>query len=67
VDLLDKGKIEQLVEALRAIPSTNLEVTEKLRTETAYFERNAKRMCYRKFRRQHLFVGSNFYVAHPLD
>jgi hypothetical protein len=55
------------VEALRAIPSTNLEVTEKLRTETAYFERNAKRMCYRKFRRQHLFVGSNFYVAHPLD
>jgi hypothetical protein len=23
-----------------------------------YFERNAGRMCYPKFRRQHLFVGS---------
>jgi len=61
--LLDKGKIEQLVEALRAIPSTNLEVTEKLRTETAYFERNAKRMRYPKFRRQHLFVGSGVIEA----
>ena len=51
------------MEALRAIPSTNLEVTEKLRTETAYFERNAKRMRYPKFRRQHLFVGSGVIEA----
>ena len=43
---------------LRAIESGNSEVVEKLRTEADYFERNAERMRYPKFRRQHLFVGS---------
>jgi hypothetical protein len=52
---LDKGKIEKLVCALRSIDSTNPEVVEKLRTEADYFERNAERMRYPKFRRQHLF------------
>ena len=56
--LLDKGKIEKLVSALRSLPSTNPEVAEKLRTEADYFERNAERMRYPTFRRQHLFVGS---------
>jgi hypothetical protein len=53
--LLDKGKIEKLLCALRSIDSTNPEVVEKLRTEADYFERNAERMRYPKFRRQHLF------------
>ena len=53
--LLDKGKIEKLVCALRSIDSTNPEAVEKLRTEADYFERNAERMRYPKFRRQHLF------------
>jgi len=61
--LLDKGKIEKLVLTLRAIDSTNPEVIEKLRTETNYFERNAERMRYPKFRRQHLFVGSGVIEA----
>ena len=61
--LLDKGKIEKLVAALRAIPSSNSEVAEKIRTEANYFERNAERMRYRKFRRQHLFVGSGVIEA----
>jgi len=61
--LLDKGKIEKLVNALRAIRPTNPEVTEKIRTEAAYFERNAERMRYPKFRRQHLFVGSGVIEA----
>jgi hypothetical protein len=61
--LLDKGKIEKLVCALRAIVSTNPEVIEKIRTETDYFERNAERMRYPKFRRQHLFVGSGVIEA----
>jgi hypothetical protein len=56
--LLYQGKIEKLVDALRAIDSTNPEVIEKLRTEADYFERNAERMRYPKFRSQHLFVGS---------
>jgi hypothetical protein len=61
--LLDRGKIEKLILTLRAIESTNPEVIEKLRTETNYFERNAERMRYPKFRRQHLFVGSGVIEA----
>jgi hypothetical protein len=61
--LLDKGKIEKLVLALRSIVSTNPEVVEKIRTEADYFERNTVRMRYPKFRRQHLFVGSGVIEA----
>ena len=61
--LLDKGKIERLVGALRAIETTNFQMAEKLRTEADYFERNAERMRYPKFRRQHLFVGSGVIEA----
>ena len=61
--LLDKGKIEKLVFALRSIISTNPEVAEKIRTEADYFERNTARMRYPKFRRQHLFVGSGVIEA----
>ena len=61
--LLDKGKIGKLVLSLRSIDSTNPEVIEKIRTEADYFERNAERMRYPKFRRQHLFVGSGVIEA----
>jgi hypothetical protein len=61
--LLDRGRIEKLVAALRAIRSRNLEVAEKLRVEADYFARNAQRMRYPKFRRQHLFVGSGVIEA----
>jgi len=61
--LLDKGKIEKLVAALRATHTLNLEVAEKIRVEADYFERNAERMRYPKFRRQHLFVGSGVIEA----
>jgi Uncharacterised protein family (UPF0236) len=61
--LLDKGKIEKLVTSLRAIQSTNAEVADKIRTEADYFERNAERMRYPEFRRQHLFVGSGVIEA----
>jgi hypothetical protein len=61
--LLDKGKIEKLVDTLRSTVSINSEVLEKIRTEADYFERNAQRMCYPKFRRQHLFVGSGVIEA----
>jgi len=49
--LLDKGKIEKLVDMLRSIRSRNPEVAAKLRVEADYFERNAERMRYPKFRR----------------
>ena len=61
--LLDKGKIEKLVLRLRSIDSSNPEAAEKVRMEAAYFERNAERMRYPKFRRQHLFVGSGVIEA----
>jgi hypothetical protein len=61
--LLDRGKIEKLVGLLRAIPSDNAEIAEKVRTEADYFERNRERMRYPKFRRQHLFVGSGVIEA----
>ena len=61
--LLDKGKIEKLIEAIRSIDSSNPEVTEKIRIEADYFERNTERMRYPKFRRQHLFVGSGVIEA----
>jgi hypothetical protein len=57
--LLDKGKIEELVCSLRSLDSTNPE----LRTEADYFDRNAERMRYPKYRRQHLFVGSGVIEA----
>jgi hypothetical protein len=61
--LLDKGKLQKLVLALRSIVSTNADVLDKLRTEADYFERNAERMRYPQFRRQHLFVGSGVIEA----
>jgi len=61
--LLDKGKIERLVLAFRSTVSANPEVTEKIRIEAEYFERNAARMRYPKFRRQHFFVGSGVIEA----
>jgi len=61
--LLDKGKIEKLVTAIRSLRHTNAEVVEKIRTEADYFEKNAERMRYPKFRRQHLFVGSGVIEA----
>ena len=61
--LLDKGKIEKLVGMLRALQASNSQIAEKIRTEADYFERNAQRMRYPKFRRQHLFVGSGVIEA----
>jgi hypothetical protein len=61
--LLDKGKIEKLVSVLRSIATANPQLAEKIRTEADYFERNAERMRYPRFRRQHLFVGSGVIEA----
>jgi hypothetical protein len=61
--LLDKGKIEKLVSALRSIETAKLQMAEKIRTEADYFERNAERMRYPTFRRQHLFIGSGVIEA----
>ena len=62
-DLLDEGKIEDLIAALRSIRSSGAELAETIRTEVGYFENNAERMRYPKFRQQHLFVGSGVIEA----
>jgi hypothetical protein len=49
-DLLDEGKIEDLVAALRSIGSSNAELSEKIRIEAGYFENHAERMRYPEFR-----------------
>lgn len=62
-DLLDNCKIKKLVTSLRSIQTPSAELVEKLRTEAEYFRRNARRMRYPKFRRQHLFVGTGVIEA----
>jgi len=62
-DLLDEGKIEELVAALRAIESPNPQLADQIRIEAGYFETNTERMRYPKFRSQHLFVGTGVIEA----
>lgn len=61
--LLDKGKIEKLVAALRDLSHADPKVLEKIRIEADYFEKNTERMRYPKFRKMHLFVGSGVIEA----
>jgi len=62
-NLLDEGKIEELMAALRAIDSPNPELADRIRIEAGYFENNTERMRYPKFRSQHLFVGTGVIEA----
>jgi hypothetical protein len=52
-----------LVRFLRGINASTPAIAEAIRIEAAYFERNAERMRYPEFRRQHLFVGSGVIEA----
>ena len=54
---------EALVSGFRSIETSNAEVAEKIRIEAEYFEKNAERMRYPEFRRQHLFVGTGVIEA----
>lgn len=60
---LDNGKIAKLVGFLRSIDAPSPELAEAIRKEADYFEKNADRMRYPEFRRQHLFVGSGVIEA----
>ena len=60
---LDGGEIEKLARSLRSVDTDLAELADKLRIESEYFERNAARMRYPEFRRQHLFVGSGVIEA----
>jgi len=60
---LDDGNIEKLVAKLRSLSPENPELAAAVRTEANYFQRNAERMRYPKFREQKLFVGSGVIEA----
>ncbi len=60
---LDGGRIEKLVIFLRHLDLSTPALVETMHIEAAYFERNAERMRYPAFRRQHLFVGSGVIEA----
>lgn len=62
-DNLDKGKIEELVLSLRSIHAAEPDLAEEILTQAEYFDKNADRMRYPKFREQHLFVGSGVIEA----
>jgi len=60
---LDDGKIEPLVNRLRDLGTERQELVEDIETEANYFQRNAERMRYPKFRKQGLFGGSGVIEA----
>jgi hypothetical protein len=60
---LDKGKIAKLVASLRSIQNSDAAVVKMVRNQADYFARNAERMNYPEFRKQHLFVGSGVIEA----
>jgi hypothetical protein len=60
---LDAGKIEPLVNQLRAFPAPSKDMAELLRIEAEYFDRNRERMRYPAFRRQGFFIGSGVIEA----
>lgn len=60
---IDRGEVEALVRALRQFRPSTAELAHLLTTEADYFERNAERMRYPRFRAQGLFVGSGVVEA----
>ena len=62
-DKLDAGKIEDLVQALRALEASYPGLAEDIQKEANYFENNQERMRYAEFRKQGLFIGSGVVEA----
>jgi hypothetical protein len=60
---LDAGQIESLVAELGRFRTSDRNVEEHIRIEAEYFSRNAHRMRYPTFRKQHLFIGSGVIEA----
>lgn len=60
---LDSGKVETVVKKLRAVSTDSTALSELIENEAAFFERNAERMRYARFREQKLFVGSGVIEA----
>ena len=55
---LDGGSVERIVAAICRLRPSDDTIGQMVEKERDYFYRNAVRMRYAEFRRQHLFVGS---------
>ena len=60
---LDAGDVERVVAAMGRLRPRGAEVQKAVRRGRGYFETNAKRMRYARFRSQGLFVGSGVVEA----
>jgi hypothetical protein len=60
---LDSGKVETVVKKIRATSAPSTALAELIESEAVFFERNAERMRYARFRAQKLFVGSGVIEA----
>ncbi len=60
---LDAGDVERVVAALGRLRPRQADTEEAVRRARGYFETNADRMRYARFRRQGLFVGSGVVEA----
>lgn len=61
--ILESGDVPKLVNSFGKLGATSGEQLDKVRIESNYFLQNRKRMQYRKFRAQGLFVGSGVIEA----
>ena len=60
---LDAGEVERIVTAMGRVRPRNEEAKEEVRKAMVYFQTNAERMRYGRFRSQGLFVGSGVVEA----
>ena len=60
---LDEGKVETVVKSMRSAADRSETLAELIENEALFFERNAERMRYARFRSQKLFVGSGVVEA----
>lgn len=60
---LDAGDVEGVVAALGRLRPRGIEIQNAVRQARGYFETNAERMRYARFRSQGLFVGSGVVEA----
>lgn len=60
---LDKGKVEQVIQAIKRLSPSTESAKEVCEKGISYFEKNKKRMRYDDFRKKGLFVGSGVLEA----
>lgn len=63
IDLLQKGKVNQVISSLKKVHTRSKEKQEKIQEAVTYFENNQKKMKYKEFRDKGYFIGSGVVEA----